>query len=140
MNKSWEPVFVCVSAAYIVLLLICFGAYFFMPYIATEAVGHAVRGCHLTGELIYGATCHGFWGAGTLEVLLSIPLALLLLPFAGLSVMSEISEGAEVGRLLLGATGFSFGVSLWAPIIYFIAYARRVTLREAPLADLSPKQ
>jgi len=131
MNRR-DRIFFGVSLAYAVLIAACAGALALMPYLATEPIGHDATGCHLTGDqLIFGATCHAFPGAVAAEALLSLPLALFLLPLAALGAMSEAAEVGDVGRLLLGAAGLGLGVSLWAPLVYFVTTLRRVTSSNA---------
>jgi hypothetical protein len=133
MIVSRERVFFGMAAAYTLMLVACTLALTLVPYVASEPAQHAMRGCHLTGDqLVFGATCHGFFGDDAVAVLLSLPLALVLLPLSALGTLFEAAEAGHVGRLVLGAVGVFMGASLWAPLVHFVGTVRRLVRWEEP--------
>jgi len=129
MKISRDQVFFGVCVIYVMLLVGCIGGLFTVPYVATLAVPRTAVGCYIVGDqLIFGATCEGFWGASVVETLLSLPLALFLLPFSTLATMSEAIDVVDVARFLRAASDFFVGLSLWAPLVYFVRVIHRVTL------------
>lgn len=117
------------AAGYAALLAAAIGVQAFaLPVFATLMEGERMaQGCFRTRTMLFGVDCHGFVGAGLLQILLDIPLMLVMGPFAGIFELASFTEAGEWKHLLAGAGMLVVASALWAPLIYLFIQLRRAS-------------
>lgn len=99
---------VLLSAAYLVLVVICLVTLLLLPsFHQARDVG---AGCYLTNAMFPYAECRGFGASGAVALILNIPYVAVYLPVFGVAALKELQ--------VYGLVPVMVGVLLWVPVVY----------------------